>query len=384
MNKFKKLTYIWIFFGIFILFFHPMMYYFYVSKVFPKDNSVVGDLARMTYSVDLVEKRNTHVELEKKHIKYNEYLGNNTDFITIGDSFSEGASSGKNPYYQDYIASTYDVSVLNIKLFENNKNYIETVYSLLNSGQLEKLGVKYILIESVQRRSLERFAISNIDTNINNIENFSNQILDNKRNTNINLKKSIVQFDTSLIDIFNSIFSKSDKNEVSVINNLNLNAFVYNMKFKLKGYGKMAPHVYREHLNKDFFSTEASRDLLFYDEDLKYLKLESDDNIKLMNKNFNTLAKALAKRNIKLIFMPAVDKYNLYSPYIISNTYQKSIFFEYLDSLPKDYIFINTKKILSEQLEKGEKDIFYVDDTHWSHKASEVIIKDESFKIIFN
>ena len=161
----------------------------------------------------------------------------------------------------------------------------------------------------------------------------------------INLKKSIVQFDTSLIDIFNSIFSKSDKNEVSVINNLNLNAFVYNMKFKLKGYGKMAPHVYREHLNKDFFSTEASRDLLFYDEDLKYLKLESDDNIKLMNKNFNTLAKALAKRNIKLIFMPAVDKYNLYSPYIISNTYQKSIFFEYLDSLPKDYIFINTKKI---------------------------------------
>ena len=82
--------------------------------------------------------------------------------------------------------------------------------------------------------------------------------------------------------------------------------------------------------------------------------------------------------------MPAVDKYNLYSPYIISNSYPKSILFEYLDTLPKDYIFINTKKILSEQLEKGEKDIFYADDTHWSHKASEVIIKDESFKIIFN
>ena len=45
---------------------------------------------------------------------------------------------------------------------------------------------------------------------------------------------------------------------------------------------------------------------------------------------------------------------------------------------------IKIKKILSEQLEKGEKDIFYADDTHWSQKASEVIIKDESFKIIFN
>ena len=384
MNKFKKLTYIWIFFGLFILFFHPIMYYFYVSKVFPKDNSVVGDLARMTYSVDLIDKRSTDIDLQKKHIKYNEYLGNNVDFITIGDSFSEGASSGKNPYYQDYIASIYNVSVLNIKLFENNKNYIETIYSLLNSGQLEKLGVKYILIESVQRRSLERFAINDMNINISNIDNFKNQILNNQKNDNLIQSHSNEQFEINWIDVFNSIFSKSNNNDVSVINNLNLNAFIYNAKFKIKGHGKMAPHVYRELLNKDFFSTEVSRDLLFYDEDLKYLKYESEENIKLLNNNFNKLSHALSKKNIKLIFMPAVDKYNLYSPYIISNTYQKSIFFEYLDSLPKDYIFINTKKILSEQLEKGEKDIFYADDTHWSHKASEVIIKDESFKIIFN
>ena len=82
--------------------------------------------------------------------------------------------------------------------------------------------------------------------------------------------------------------------------------------------------------------------------------------------------------------MPAVDKYNLYSPYITSNNYAKSMFFEYLDTLPKDYIFINSKKILSEQLEKGEKDIFYVDDTHWSYKASNILINHESFKNIFN
>ena len=255
MNKFKKLTYIWIFFGLFILFFHPIMYYFYVSKVFPKDNSVVGDLARMTYSVDLIDKRSTDIDLQKKHIKYNEYLGNNVDFITIGDSFSEGASSGKNPYYQDYIASIYNVSVLNIKLFENNKNYIETIYSLLNSGQLEKLGVKYILIESVQRRSLERFAINDMNINISNIDNFKNQILNNQKNDNLIQSHSNEQFEINWIDVFNSIFSKSNNNDVSVINNLNLNAFIYNAKFKIKGHGKMAPHVYRELLNKDFFST---------------------------------------------------------------------------------------------------------------------------------
>ena len=52
--------------------------------------------------------------------------------------------------------------------------------------------------------------------------------------------------------------------------------------------------------------------------------------------------------------------------------------------LQKDYIFINSKKILSEYLEKDEKDIFYVDDTHWSYKASNILINNESFKKIFD
>lgn len=57
MNKFKKMFYIWLFLGLIIILFHPTVYYFYVSKVFPKDNSVVGDLSRMTYSVDLIDKK---------------------------------------------------------------------------------------------------------------------------------------------------------------------------------------------------------------------------------------------------------------------------------------------------------------------------------------
>lgn len=82
--------------------------------------------------------------------------------------------------------------------------------------------------------------------------------------------------------------------------------------------------------------------------------------------------------------MPAVDKYNLYSPYIVSNKYPQSIFFEYLETLPKNYVFINTKKILLEELKKGEKDIFYADDTHWSYKANDIIINDIEFKKILD
>lgn len=379
MNKFKKMFYIWLFLGLIIILFHPTVYYFYVSKVFPKDNSVVGDLSRMTYSVDLIDKKFEKISLEKLHIKQNEYEGQNIDFITIGDSFSQGASGGLNPYYQDYIATLYNKNVLNIEAFKESKNYIETIYSLLNSGELEKRAVKYVLIESVQRRSLERFSVNDINTSLS----IDKSLLRNNIKMNYNIQE-ITSANDTLIDIIKKLFSKSTNNDISVINNLNQNALIYNLRFKIKGYGKMTSHVYREKLSQDLFSKDVSGDLLFYYEDLKYLGLETKQNIELLNDNFNKLSHALAKKNIKLIFMPAVDKYNLYRPYIVSNIYNESIFFEYLETLPKDYIFINTKKILSKELEKGEKDIFYVDDTHWSYKASKTIIKDESFKNIFN
>jgi len=99
-----------------------------------------------------------------------------------------------------------------------------------------------------------------------------------------------------------------------------------------------------------------------------------------LNNNLNALSKILKKKNIKLYFMPAVDKYNLYSKYIVNNTYPQSIFFEELRKLPKEYTFIDTKTILLEELKKGVKDIYHSDDTHWSYKASEAIFKKVKFE----
>ena len=376
MNKFKKLIYIWLILGLIIMLFHPPLYYMFILKVFPKDGSIVGDLARMTYSVDMVDKRYTKIDLDKRHMNMQtDYNRKEIDLVTIGDSFSEGAGGGKNPYYQDYIANNFDLNVLNIKMSKDSKSYIETIYGLLNSGKLEEKKIKYILIESVQRRSLERFSVNNINKAI---------IVDE---FNIFKEPKIIEKnkldDLSFFKILLSIFKKSDKDDIGIINNLNQNALIYNLRFKLRGYGKMSSHVYRENLNKELFSVLSSKDLLFYYEDLKYLDLETKENIELLNENFNVLARDLSQKGIKLIFMPAVDKYNLYRPYIVSNIYKESIFFEYLETLPKEYIFINTKKILSKELENGEKDIFFADDTHWSYKASEKIVSDDEFKKIF-
>jgi hypothetical protein len=71
--------------------------------------------------------------------------------------------------------------------------------------------------------------------------------------------------------------------------------------------------------------------------------------------------------------MPIVDKLNLYEPYLLQHRYPRSIFFEELRKLPRDYLLIDTKEILSRSLEKGELDIFHQDDSHWTWKASQAI-----------
>ena len=74
--------------------------------------------------------------------------------------------------------------------------------------------------------------------------------------------------------------------------------------------------------------------------------------------------------------MPAVTKYDLYSDFIQNNKYPKDPFFDNFRKLQKDYVFIDTKKLLSKALYNGVKDVFYVDDTHWSRIACDIVSND--------
>lgn len=96
-------------------------------------------------------------------------------------------------------------------------------------------------------------------------------------------------------------------------------------------------------------------------------------NVRSWNDSLNTLAERLAGKGIRLCFMPTVDKYTLYSDYLVRKPFPQSTFFEDLRKLPKHYTLIDTKAILAAEVAKGEKDVFYADDTHWSWKASRLI-----------
>jgi hypothetical protein len=133
-------------------------------------------------------------------------------------------------------------------------------------------------------------------------------------------------------------------------------------------------------LNQSLFSGPNGNKFLFYHIDIERTRKATDQAIKKLNDNFNTLAEKMAEKNIKLIFMPAVDKFNLYYDNILKNRYAPSVFFEKLRKLPKKYYFVDTKEILLKEIKKGEKDIYYQDDTHWSWKGSQAIINHLKFE----
>jgi len=132
-------------------------------------------------------------------------------------------------------------------------------------------------------------------------------------------------------------------------------------------------------LNKDMFSVKNKDMLLVYDGDIKNSKNNQAIIASRVNQNLNNLQNKLDKYRVKLIFMPAPDKYTVYYNYLASKKYPRSLFFDEIAKLDKKYIFVNTKQILQNELNKNQKDTYFADDTHWSFKASETIVKTMDF-----
>ncbi len=114
--------------------------------------------------------------------------------------------------------------------------------------------------------------------------------------------------------------------------------------------------------------------LLFLFKDLSNLEGNNDfSSVQKLNNILNDLSNKLKSKKVKLIVLPAPDKYGLYYDYIADKTkFPRPLFFNHLSVLKKDYIYIDSKKILSAHLEV-EKDIYFYDDSHWSPVASKII-----------
>ncbi len=312
-----------------------------------------GDLARTGYLLGAKLPRRAMNDLPRRHLEFQDYQGQKIDVLTIGDSFSNGGGGGRNSYYQDYIASLNDLTVLNLGMFDQKKGPLSTLIVLLNSGYLNIIKPRVVILQTVERIAVERFG------------------------QELSFSESL-HVDQIRQHYLGSVTSPTALPQIRFINTGNMKYLYYSVRYLFED--SPTRQVLVKKLSKPFFSVKLSDRLLFWHDDIRNLSRQTPQTMALLNDNLNRMSELLTTKGIKLYFMPAVDKYNLYSEYIVGNPYPPSRFFEELRVLPKRYQLIDTKAILLDASKNGEMDIYYPDDTHWSCKASELIFNQVSFE----
>jgi hypothetical protein len=317
-----------------------------------------GDLARLGFVSGLKKIRNTFEDLPTRHQEMKDYRGGQIDMITIGDSFSVGGGEGRNKYYQDYIATLHGMNVLNIPTYKFETMVfhampVATLVALYHAGWFDRIKPRYILIESVERYTIPRL-VTHFDLNVHVPET---ELARYYRETRL---------------------GGSINPDIAFINEGNFKFVYYSLMYHFSEHA-FRRLVVKTRLTKPMFSGKQGDILLFHGDDVQQNHLATPENIHAANDNLNSLAKMLRQKGITLIFMPVVDKLNLYRPFLKHDKYPKSLFFEEFRKLPKEYVFVDTKAILTKAIEEGELDLFHQDDTHWTWKASQRIFSSVRF-----
>lgn len=257
--------------------------------------------------------------------------------LVIGDSFSNQGNKG----FKNFLANDHNMDII---YMDNYNSPINDLYGVINGDILDSINVDYVILESVERYFIQRLTTAK-KTNKIYFTEFNTKKTDSKPTNNGKItplpKRAI------LFPIYNFLYLFSD------------NA-VFSDTYKVKT---------SEHL----FSSEQ-KELLFYMEDLENLDINNNKALQMVGHNeLNTLTKHLEERNIKLIVVPAPDKYSVYHNYIINkDSYPKPTLINTIAKLQKNYIFINTENLFQKKLPL-QKDIYYHGDTHWSPLAAKMV-----------
>jgi hypothetical protein len=242
-------------------------------------------------------------------------------------------------------------SILNLQDPPASRGPIETAAALAGSGFLRQAQVRYVLIETTQRKVTERLTDpAHLKTRLgrDELEAFYRFGDNNKQDFNFALP------------------------ETSFINNGNLKYLAYQALYPFDDCAFISESC-RVRLDRRLFSAGSGDEMLYYAKDARSMKRHTIENIERLNTTLNALAARLREQGVTLIFMPAVSKYDLYQDHFKDNQKPRDPFFDLLRQQRRDYLLLDTKAVLGAGVKAGEQDIFYIDDTHWATRASERI-----------
>lgn len=324
---------------------NAVVWHFFTRDILTFEPWYNGGLDRLGYLPGSKHYRKPEFTLPRRHIENADHDGGQVDVVTVGDSFSNVTENGLNPLYQDWIASTYGLSVLNMQIIKGLDPYT-TIIILMNSGYFDKIRPRFVVLQTV-----ERFCPVQCS-----------------RPTDFTETRPLAEIEA----FYRTARYRFDVPQVGFLNSGNFQFLVNAVLYRFSDRAFTSTVVARD-LTRPFFSVKDGARLLFYHEDVRNIPYATAERMRALNDNLNELADRLARKGITLYFLPAPDKYNMYSEYIRDNPYPQSVFFETLAPLPKRYRYLDTKALLIRDIRSGEMDVYYADDTHWSWKASRKI-----------
>jgi hypothetical protein len=140
--------------------------------------------------------------------------------------------------------------------------------------------------------------------------------------------------------------------------------------------------VYKVTLDEDYFNNKEPRSLYFYCADITNGVNIGEASRQKIQEVFQILTRKAEECGIALLLMIPVDKYDLYQDHIVDNPYPRKTYIEDAHEIFGDTSnVLLCKYLLTPLIEKGEKDVFLFDDSHWSIKAAEIVGKELSKRV---
>jgi len=318
-----------------------LSFFIYLFYVEPNLSGDLGHLGKIPFGKAYSEKMEQNYLKEKKVLDYKQEDTATRRLMTIGDSFTPTSANS----YANYLAHYLNEPIINLP---KKGSPPQTALYLLKNGYFHDKKTRVVIVESIERYFMHNIIHLDFDDSMS-VEDFFD----------LNVKPS----------------DKSTKAKTPKKNYLKELSSWYRLSL---GYDNP---VFKANLSDSFFSIKSNK-LYFYKEDVLLPTAISDSDIEIAKNNLRKLDSLFRLNNIHLIYMVASDKYDLYQEYIVNNPYPTVNLLEKFKEFEKESYFLNTQTILKPMLKNRTKDVYSVNDTHWSYIATEEVAKELYRKVI--
>jgi hypothetical protein len=324
---------------LFTLPFYAVVMYCFVIFSFSDVAGPLGRLGEIPFGCDYGKKLATEYPTGCTTTDYHKQTsGKRHRICSIGDSFSQAGVVG----YQNYMGYALDDSVLNIRF--SGREPAQTAIGLLNAGFFRDNGTKVVIVEKVERDFIATLQHLIFDNTLNNTWHTGDY-------------GSEIGMDVAVDTIAYSRVTLG-----RIIKWVKINAGRYNPVRHFK-------------LNIDAFSHDWSNDLYIIEGELLFTGI-TPSQIAQAKKNLIEMHEMFAAQGILLMFIVAADVYDVYSDFIVDNPYPKNPTLDYFADLSSEDWFVNTKEVLVPKIRAGIKDVYKINDTHWSYLGHQIVAEE--------